>query len=103
MTRKEHLLIIAMEECNEVAQRISKALRFGLTEVQPDQEMNNVERINQEFNDLKAVMELLQSEEHINFRQSIEAERFQIEAKKIKIEKYLKYSESVGTLKTKAP
>jgi hypothetical protein len=30
MTRKEHLLVIAMEECNEVAQRLSKALRFSL-------------------------------------------------------------------------
>ncbi len=103
MTRREHLLIIAMEECHEVAQRISKALRFGLTEVQPDQEMNNAERITQEFNDLNAIIEMIQFEDDTWFRQSIEARRFQIEAKKIKVEKFLKYSEYVGTLKNESP
>ena len=29
MTREEHLLTIVAEECAEVAQRATKALRFG--------------------------------------------------------------------------
>ena len=36
MTREEHLLVVAMEECDEVSQRIAKALRFGLEQVQQD-------------------------------------------------------------------
>lgn len=100
MTRQQILLIIAMEECNEVAQRISKALRFTLEEVQPDQLKTNDERIVEEFNDLCAVIEVIQ---HTGIlRQSEERQRFEIEAKKIKIEKYLKYSEEVGTLGNEA-
>jgi len=33
MLLQEHLLIILAEECSEVAQRASKALRFGLREI----------------------------------------------------------------------
>lgn len=41
MTRDEHLYTIAGEEGVEVAQRCSKALRFGGSEVQPGQTMDN--------------------------------------------------------------
>ena len=37
MNRQQHLMIRAMEECCELGQRISKALVFGLHEVQPGQ------------------------------------------------------------------
>jgi hypothetical protein len=40
MTRDEHLMTIAMEECAEVAQRVSKAVRFGMEEIQPGQPLN---------------------------------------------------------------
>lgn len=59
MTREEHLLTILAEECSEVAQRCSKALRFGLDEVQPGQTLNNCERINQELSDLMTVVHML--------------------------------------------
>lgn len=51
MNTTEHLLTIVSKECNEVAQRVSKALRFGLREVEPGQEQNNLARIIYEFND----------------------------------------------------
>src|SRR6476620_1516841 len=101
MTRKEHLLIIAMEECNEVAQRISKALRFTLEEVQPEQNLNNADRIIQEFNDLTAVMLMLEEEGFI--KNPPATALFQMKAKKIKVEKFLNHSESVGTLKNESP
>ena len=46
------LLITLGEECNEVAVRISKALRFGLDEVQPGQGLTNVARISGELRDV---------------------------------------------------
>lgn len=58
MTRHEHLLVIAIEECNGVALRLSKALRFGLQERQPGQS-TNVERIREEYSNLASVLEMI--------------------------------------------
>lgn len=55
MNRTEYLLCCLAEECTEVGQRVSKALRFGLREVQPMQPLNNAERIREEMRDLLAV------------------------------------------------
>jgi hypothetical protein len=62
MTKTENLLTILAEECAETAQRVSKAIRFTLDEIQPNQEedLTNAERIVYEFNDIVAVMEVLQ-------------------------------------------
>lgn len=66
MTRDEHLLVIAAEECAEIAKRCSKALRFGLNETQadaghavtgsPEESLTNRERIELEYNDLAGVI-----------------------------------------------
>ncbi len=60
MTRTELLLTVLAEECVETAQRVSKAIRFTLEEIQPEQELTNAQRIVYEFNDIVAVMEVLQ-------------------------------------------
>jgi hypothetical protein len=93
MTRQEHLLTIVGEECTEVHQRCSKALRFGMNEVQIDQPLSNKQRILQEFNDLVASMEML-------FEQPIEEliSKDEVSAKKKKVEKYLNYSVECGTV-----
>jgi hypothetical protein len=95
MTRTELLLTVLGEECNETAQRVSKAIRFTLDEIQPGQELTNAQRIVYEFNDIVAVMEILK-EEGI-FDKVID--RDAIEEKKIKIEKYIKYSTEMGVIK----
>jgi len=77
------------EECNEVGQRCSKAIRFGMNETQPSKDQTNFERLSAEFQDLIAVADLLGL--------SIDSER--VEAKKRKIEKYGKYSKELGILK----
>jgi hypothetical protein len=59
MSRTKHLLTILGEECNEVAQRISKALRFGLEEKEPNQDKTNAERIVLELVDEIAVLIML--------------------------------------------
>lgn len=94
MNRREHLLTILAEECAEVAQRASKALRFGLGEVQPGQSLTNAERIVGELTDLFSVVSMLVDEEHINLCGNVAVER----AKRAKVEKFLQLSEQLGTL-----
>lgn len=97
MTRAEHLLVIAMEECAEVIQRLSKALRFGLDEVQPEQPLDNRERIRYEFSHLCAAMEMVDpsspSGGHI-FPPDGKA----MDEKREQVERFLAYSADCGTL-----
>ena len=58
MTEQEHLLTCLMEECAEVQQAVSKALRFGLNDSYKDYGVNR-ERIEDELCDLAGVLELL--------------------------------------------
>lgn len=52
MNRAEHILTCVGEEGAEVAQRISKANRFGVHEIQPGQSDDNGERVRMEVYDL---------------------------------------------------
>ncbi len=94
MNRTEHLLCCLAEECSEVAQRVSKAMRFGLYEEEPGQALNNSKRISVELSDLMAVVEMLQDVGAIG---SIE-QRLILD-KKEKVKDYLEYSKHCGTLK----
>lgn len=60
MTLEQYLLGKIAEECAEIAQRASKAQRFGLTEKQPGQDKDNAERLMEEMHDLHAVLWMLQ-------------------------------------------
>lgn len=102
MTRDEHLMVIGMEECAEIQQRLSKALRFGLEQTQaeaghavtsgPEESMNNRDRIRAEFSDLATVLEML----------GIGAPLGRLmDAKRAKVEHFLRYSAEVGTLTDK--
>lgn len=62
MNKQEYLLTCLAEECAEVAQRCTKALRFGINECQPGQELSNEERLNIELNDLFTICRLLSFE-----------------------------------------
>lgn len=94
MTRHEHLLIILAEECAETMQRASKMLRFTANEIQPGQESTNSERLISEFNDLIAVMEMLKDEGLVDNL----FDEGHISLKKEKVEKFLEYSKSLGTV-----
>lgn len=91
MTREEHLLVHVMEECSEVAQCVSKALRFGLLDRRPNQELSNRMRIRQELTDLIVVITLLDPALLL-----YSADEFA--AKIDKVERYLKYAEGRGRL-----
>lgn len=95
MKRAEHLLIILAEECGEVAQEASKALRFGPEEICPVKGISNAARIVDEFNDLIAMMEMLRAEGVIP-TEFIVSDK--IAAKKKKVEEMLEYSKKCGTL-----
>ena len=96
---EQEILTILMEEaaeiaeicnliaihCSRVAQRASKTIRFGIQEVQSEQPLTNVNRLNTELGDLLAVVDLLVSKKILSEDVIYEA----IEAKKIKLDKYL--------------
>lgn len=93
MKKTEHLLIILAEECAEVAQRCSKALRFGLDEVQPGQEKTNGQRIADEMADLSAAWQMLRD------RETLPSVDFTaITEKKAKVKRFLQYSVECGAL-----
>jgi hypothetical protein len=79
-----------MEECDEVSQRISKALRFGMEQVQPGQDETNRERILGEFAHLCAALHMLGL--------SAVPDRKQFADKQVKVEAFLHYSHLCGTL-----
>ena len=94
-TKLEYLLECLAEECNEVAQRKSKLIRFGLTEKEPGQDLNNTERLKQEFLDLLAVYNMIEDEENTFKFRDVELSAA-INKKKEKINKYYEYSKSLG-------
>lgn len=95
MTENEHLLLCLAEECDEVGQRVMKALRFGLSEVQAGKEMNNAERIVDELHDLISVA-LILARKGVIGAPVPSAER--IEAKAAKIAKYMEIGRREGVL-----
>lgn len=104
MTRNEHLIVIAMEECAEVAQRISKAGRFGMSQIQQDADdkpeenpgrLSNRARIVDELNDLMAILEMLGIS-------MLDIDGRKMYAKREKVERYLKRSADCGTLRPDA-
>jgi hypothetical protein len=92
MTENELLLCCVAEECAEVAQRVSKALRFGLDEVQPGQPLTNGERITQELNDLWSAVDLLCERGVISADDVRLTGRAARDAKREKLLRYLEYS-----------
>lgn len=95
MDRLEHLLVILGEESAEIAQDCAKALRFGLHDSW-DSGASNIQRIDQEFNDLIAVATMINEEMGGNF---LIIDQQKMSKKRAKVEKYLKYSQELGTLK----
>ena len=61
MTHAENLLVVAMDECAELQQAISKALRFGMDSCHPDKpDYSNERAIWTEYTQLAEVMRLLE-------------------------------------------
>jgi hypothetical protein len=97
VNREEHLLTCLAEECAEVAQRVSKALRFGLDEVQPGQDLTNAQRISEELRDLVAVAHILGQEEILDPRLTLPGSGC-VMMKRSKIERFMAISVEHGAL-----
>lgn len=93
MNTTEYLLSCLIEECAEVIQRATKAQRFGLNEIQPEQSLTNEARLRIEVADVFATV-LLLADEGVNLEPLDEM----IRAKKIKVEKFMSYSRELGVL-----
>lgn len=90
----EHLLTILGEECAEVAQRASKAIRFGLEEKEPGQDATNAERLHVEVDQLMAVLGMLQDRGILPRMEN----RQVVMDKQARVERYMEYARQCGTL-----
>lgn len=97
MDRLQLLLGKLAEEAAEVGKIALKTQQFGLDESHPEQKLTNKERTHQELNNLLAIVEMLN--EQFDFGFTIDREH--ILNKKLKVNKYAKYSEELGQLKNK--
>lgn len=91
------ILLLLMEECNELSQIVSKALRFGMDEKHPEMKGTNVERIQEEFIDVVAIYNLCVKEGFIPRIGPAEMEDRELN-KQIKVQRYLGYSSQCGTI-----
>jgi hypothetical protein len=102
MNRKEHLLTCLAEECAEVSQRVSKALRFGMDEIQSGQGMTNADRIAEELHDLMSVWSICREEGlflgQVSRAWSHWPDDETIDVKRSKIERYMEISIREGAL-----
>jgi NTP pyrophosphatase (non-canonical NTP hydrolase) len=55
----KEVLLIALEECAEVTQAISKVFRFGFESKHPKEIQTNKERLEEEIGDLCCMIELM--------------------------------------------
>lgn len=101
MTRVQYLLTKLAEECNETAQRASKAIVFGLDDVQEGQYENNADRLRNEFCHIVAYMELLRDEGFIKLGE-FDME-YEVQQKKHDLKKWYQYSISKGMVKDPIP
>ncbi len=91
MTRQEHLLTTAMEECAELIHKLSKVKRFGADDHEPGQSLTNREQVIAEFTDLVGAMELAGYPLEV-------VHGPKVDVKIAKIEAFLAYSAERGTL-----
>lgn len=95
MDKKEHLLICLAEECAEVSQAVSKALRFGLDYGYPDTNRTNKSDIQKEIIDVIAVAQMLMSEGILD---PIDLVHSGIVEKQEKVKRYMEHAKITGAL-----
>jgi hypothetical protein len=94
MNKTEHLLTIIAEEATEVAQAATKALRFGLKDVNPNTRETNLFALRKECSELIAVCQMLYADMGDSFTVdgSIGADKID------RVNYWLEYSKKQGKL-----
>jgi NTP pyrophosphatase (non-canonical NTP hydrolase) len=92
MNRLQYLLTKLAEESSELADIALKTSQFGPYNVGPNETETNREMVTNEFNDVLAVVEMLSDE----FGLSICRSDLRIDGKKEKVNRFFKYSCSLG-------
>ena len=64
--RDQEILLIAQEECAEVIQAISKIFRFGFDAQHPNEDRNNLQRLEEELGDLVCMIGLLMNKKIVS-------------------------------------
>lgn len=105
MNINEYLLTVLGEEAGEIVQSMSKIKRFGPDSISPEGDKNktNRDQLIHEINDLVAVTEMLEENGALGagfFEDYLD--RALINAKKRKVEKYMKVSQNLGLLEKDA-
>ncbi len=95
MSLEQHALLKLMEECNEVAQRASKAMQFGAEEKQSDQYSSNQQRLENEVMDLMATLQRLNAQFGYDFAYGVKL-AVDMHHKNVEVKRFLSYSQSLG-------
>lgn len=104
MNRQEHVLLCVGEEGSEVAGRVSKALRFGLGEVEPDQPHDNAWRIALEVYDVLGAYQFAVDEGLLPpLDLSPDFLRINAARKRAKIERFMQIGRDQGVLTDERP
>ena len=88
MANEQFLLVKLAEEASELAQVALKAAQFGLEDGKHDDPYTNQQRLEMEFNDLLAIIHMLEIDEFIYINQ----DTLMQEKKELKVRKWRKYS-----------
>ena len=92
MNHLQFYLTKLAKEGSEVAQIARKTRQFGPSEAMPSQPLNNFERCHLELDNLNAMVEELNEKFGFGYTPN----RGRMEAKKVKVRKYLAYSIHLG-------
>ena len=100
MTNRENLYIVAEEECAEIAEAISKIIRFGEREKFDPAipSITNEKNLLIEYYQLQAIMDMLMDSGYIERPTQREINSIK-DTKKIIVEHYRKKSEDLGIIK----
>ena len=92
MNRLQLLLLKLNEECTEIAKVCSKAMQFGLLNIDPETQKSNKTLLIEELNDFNGIVKLLND----NYGLGYEPNECAMSNKAVKIEKYRELSIKLG-------
>lgn len=93
----DHLLTLLQEEASEVIQRSSKAVRFGLADVQLGQPLDNEARLVSEIVDFLTIIDMIEESGFVHMPLAEKMAKM-MEAKRQKVYAYMNLSRQLGKL-----